>query len=95
MMNQSPSVAKSTIDFSALLNSMRTAPTDEGLRAEEIAEQTGIGVGTVRKRLGRAVEMGLVRRAKKTMIRCDGEPARVSSYVICEPEMVVREQVVI
>ena len=65
---------------------MRTAPHGEGLRAEEIAEQTGISVETVRKRLRKAIDRGLVRLTQKSVERIDGRTTRVSAYVICEPE---------
>ena len=85
-MNCSPSVTRCETDFSSLLDSMRHATGGEGMTAEEIARQTGIGVKTVRQRLARALESGMVRRAKKLVTRIDGISTPVSSFVVCEPE---------
>ena len=85
-MHNSSNITRCETDFSALLDSMRAAPGGEGVTAEEIADTLSMSVETVRKRLRRALELGLVRRTKKRIIRLDGNPTTVPSYAICDSE---------
>lgn len=95
MMNHSPSVTKSTIDFSSLLNSMRSTSGGEGMTTAEICESLGKSELTVRKMLRKAMVDGTVRRTEKYKDCLDGRARPVSAYVICEPGTIIREQVVI
>ena len=80
----SANITQSTEDFSALLDILRTDDTGEGLRAEEISEQWGVSIETTRKRLRKALAIGVVRLSStgRKHRRIDGIPITVPAYVM-------------
>lgn len=92
MMNLSPSVTKSKIDFSQLLEVMRPADTGEGLRMQEIKELTGASERRIAKALRKGIEAGLVRVSRKLHIDLIGRPQWPATYIICTPEQEVAHE---
>lgn len=89
----SAQVTRSDMDFSALLESLRSTPGGEGATVAEICKQTGKSKQSVRDLLRLAIDSGKVRVAKKMVKDIGDRLTFVPSYVICEPETIVREQV--
>lgn len=89
----SAQVTISTMDFSPLLASMRSTSSGEGMTTAEICKSLGKSKLTVRAMLKTALQNGTVRRTEKLEEGIDGRWRPVPAFVICESEMVVREQV--
>jgi response regulator of citrate/malate metabolism len=75
-----------TLDFSALLDSMRTTG-GEGMTTAEICDELGCSALTARRMIAKAIDDGKVRVTHKMGRRIDGKPAQIPSYVILESEM--------
>ena len=81
-MNHSPNITTTHDDFTPLLSLLRTDSPGEGLRSEEIAEQWGVSLEVTRKRIRKAIGLGLVRLTERTDQRIDGRVVTVPAYVV-------------
>ena len=81
-MNHSPNITTTHDDFTPLLSLLRTDSPGEGLRSEEIAEQWGVSTEVARKRIRKAIGLGLVRLTERTYQRIDGRVVTVPAYVV-------------
>ena len=74
-----------SVDFTPLLSLLHTdSPGEqgEGLTAKEIAQQIGKGIEKTRTIIRTAQELGLVRPGKRTIVRINGVPAKIDTYVL-------------
>ena len=68
--------------LAALHEALSESDPEEGMTANEIAEQMGCGIGRARKRIGQAMKEGRVRCVQVWRTRIDGQVQKVPAYRI-------------